>query len=751
MARSVTITVDVNSRGAVQGVRQVEGGMARLDRSAQQAGRGAQRMQRSFDIAIGFIAAQIVTRLIPAMRNAVSTLFEMGTSAQETGNRFNVVFGDMSSEVDDFVRSIANMAGATNNEMRGMVATVGDLFDGMGFLKEETAELSTEVVSFSADLASFMNIPVERAIDATTGAILGQRRQLRDLGVMIRETDVEQRALASSAATTAEELTQQERAMATLELAFERAPAAMGDLERTQEDTMNRMRRLSAEAREQAEVFAQLLLPTFDSLLDSYELITDGSDDVAASLSERLADGVLEASFVLQEMLATLRRLGDEVSIISQQFDSFAGNAGGSWLQDIGAFWQEHLSLLSVVERVTEATLSLEEAWVSAARQFSSGLGMDTSDLDDRAAALQGIRNEIEANAALTEMAADERRQQQEERRGQFEEERQRLREQRQERMSEIEQTREAIRQRRLGVEEVATAEEDAQQRGRRALEEFSTALQRRRDAFRDTIAAATESGNAITAMLHGQGTAMDRLIDRIQEVRRMEDFYQSLLRDASSFNSALMETERVVSQGLNQSVEDVRNAIQIMNAQFEQATGQERRDEIQATIIKLREMMDAMAGEEEKEKADDLNSSFNALTSEAQRFSDTLVGGMLRGQSAADSLSNTLDSVLSQLASSAFSSLLSMAFGGPAVGILGGLFGGGRRFGGSVQGGRLYETHGLGPREFFIPQVSGDVVTAGQMQGGSQRIDVRVSGTLRGDMGELVAEIDEQRTINGL
>jgi len=719
MARSVTITVDVNSRGAVQGVRQVEGGMARLDRSAQQAGRGAQRMQRSFDIAIGFIAAQIITRLIPAMRNAVSTLFEMGTSAQETGNRFNVVFGDMSGEVDDFVRSIANMAGATNNEMRGMVATVGDLFDGMGFLKEETAELSTEVVSFSADLASFMNIPVERAIDATTGAILGQRRQLRDLGVMIRETDVEQRALANSAASTAEELTQQERAMATLELAFERAPAAMGDLERTQEDTMNRMRRLSAEAREQAEVFAQLLLPTFDSLLDSYELITEGSDDVAASLSERLADGVLEASFVLQEMLATLRRLGDEVSIISQQFDSFAGNAGGSWLQDVGAFWQEHLSLLSVVERVTEATLSLEEAWVSAARQFSGGLGMDTSDLDDRAAALQGIRNEIEANAALTEMAADERRQQQEERRGQFEEERQRLREQRQERMSEIEQTREAIRARR----EASSAESEVNAARQESMARVSSAIKEVRD---DAL--------ELERILMRGFMPDDANIDL------------GFLETAEGFIAATGLIENSIRQGVNQPLRQVRESLILLDAQLQVAVGQEQRARLIALREELTGVRDTMLQVEESS-----GQSFNALTSEAQRFSDTLVGGMLRGQSAAESLSNTLDTVLSQLASSAFSSLLSMAFGGPAVGILGGLFGGGRRFGGSVQGGRLYETHGLGQREFFIPQVSGDVVTAGQMQGGSQRIDVRVSGTLRGDMGELVAEIDEQRTINGL
>jgi hypothetical protein len=54
-----------------------------------------------------------------------------------------------------------------------------------------------------------------------------------------------------------------------------------------------------------------------------------------------------------------------------------------------------------------------------------------------------------------------------------------------------------------------------------------------------------------------------------------------------------------------------------------------------------------------------------------------------------------------------------------------------GRRSGGPVEGGRLYETHGLGTREFFVPRADGAIATGPQLrratEDGSSRQTVRV------------------------
>jgi hypothetical protein len=62
-----------------------------------------------------------------------------------------------------------------------------------------------------------------------------------------------------------------------------------------------------------------------------------------------------------------------------------------------------------------------------------------------------------------------------------------------------------------------------------------------------------------------------------------------------------------------------------------------------------------------------------------------------------------------------------------------------GRRRGGKVGAGELYETHGLGNREFFVPGVDGSIMTEGQMRSSSSRpkrtVEVVTENRLQGDI----------------
>jgi hypothetical protein len=86
-----------------------------------------------------------------------------------------------------------------------------------------------------------------------------------------------------------------------------------------------------------------------------------------------------------------------------------------------------------------------------------------------------------------------------------------------------------------------------------------------------------------------------------------------------------------------------------------------------------------------------------------------------------------------------------------------------GRRRGGPVTAGRLYETHGLGQREYFLPERNGAIVTADHMRAmdrsrGGQRVDVRTDSNvnidvsepdlfeLRAQLNELENEVDQLR-----
>jgi hypothetical protein len=142
----------------------------------------------------------------------------------------------------------------------------------MGFAQQASADFAQQVVQLSGDLGSFNNIPTAEVAAAIQSALTGEREQLKRLGIVIRETDVQQRAMIETGKTSAKALTDQEKATATLALISERAGVAVGDLERTQDSAANRAKRIGAAFRDVKEQLSVAFLPIItDNVLPALE------------------------------------------------------------------------------------------------------------------------------------------------------------------------------------------------------------------------------------------------------------------------------------------------------------------------------------------------------------------------------------------------------------------------------------------------------------------------------------------------
>lgn len=211
-------------------------------------------------------------------------LFEWGAQARETANRFRTVFGPAVGEVNQFLDEFATKAGLARVEAEDLAASAGGLAQGFGFTKEEAADLSQRILKLGGDIASFQQIPTERAIQAITTAMAGEREALKRLDILIRQQSVNQRALAMTGKETTEALTQQEEALATLELIYERAGVQVGDLNRTQDSAANRAKQLGAQWRNLRNAVGEAMIPTFRELLNVTREQTGEFD----TLSERI-------------------------------------------------------------------------------------------------------------------------------------------------------------------------------------------------------------------------------------------------------------------------------------------------------------------------------------------------------------------------------------------------------------------------------------------------------------------------------
>lgn len=315
----ITITLQLDDQGAVSGIRSVNDEVETL---GTEGASQAQSFGDTMSVALGNLAADAAMQLAERMGQLISqgyNLVQQGADIRETQSKFNTVFQDSSETVQQFIRDRAQMMGLTERQAQELLASAGAQAQAMGFAREESAKFSEEVSRLAGDLASFNNADPQQAFQAITSALNGERERLKQFDIQIKESMVQTRALAMTSKENADALTQQEKALASLKLMYEKAGPAVGDLERTSESAANTGRQAAAAWGDVRDEFAKRLLPVASDL--NQELLE-------LAESEDVMETVRTAAEELAEQLTTAIELGSGfVQVFAENSDEVKAGA----------------------------------------------------------------------------------------------------------------------------------------------------------------------------------------------------------------------------------------------------------------------------------------------------------------------------------------------------------------------------------------------------------------------------------------
>jgi hypothetical protein len=249
-----------------------------------------------------FIGAQQIIRLAQESLKAA-------VAAEEAASAFNTTFGPATQRVSRFVDEFANKAGFARHELQQMLAITGNVVQGIGATEDEAAALAEQMAILAGDVASFSNAQggAQAVMAALQSAINGEREALKTYGLALAETEVTEKALQMTQKGSVDQLTRLDTALATIELAYEKAGKAVGDLDRTQDSAANALRRTTALWHEAQVEIGQALLPTLQALLP-----------ILIQLAPTVGS-VLAAAFGI---------LGDVVSLLAPPLQLFADILG---------------------------------------------------------------------------------------------------------------------------------------------------------------------------------------------------------------------------------------------------------------------------------------------------------------------------------------------------------------------------------------------------------------------------------------
>jgi hypothetical protein len=121
-------------------------------------------------------------------------LLEEFDTLEKLDRKVRIVFGDSENVVRDWAEAISGNVGLGVQDILVASAAIQDLLVPKGFDRGVAADITTMVYERGAALAEFSGVEAVEGIDAVTAALLGQRKQLKGLGVDITAKEVKDRA-----------------------------------------------------------------------------------------------------------------------------------------------------------------------------------------------------------------------------------------------------------------------------------------------------------------------------------------------------------------------------------------------------------------------------------------------------------------------------------------------------------------------------------------------------------------------------
>lgn len=289
--------VDADTGRVVVSVKEIKNEVSDLGPAGQQAGRQASAgMDQIKDstVAAGN-AVQTATRLVVAFAGAFTVreliqfnqqVLRLAIDAQETANKFDVVFRGSIEETRAELRLLTNTIPLTLTEMQGLSAGVQDLLVPLGLARNEAAGLSVQAVELAGDLASFNNSEADEALNAIKSSLVGSSEPMRSFGVDTRETRLQTIALNQGLIKQGEELSGAARAHAVFAAIVADSSDAIGDAERTVNSAANGLRFIQQDIRETGEAIGNEMLPQFEGLIATTQQFTSGLSDNAEEIVE---------------------------------------------------------------------------------------------------------------------------------------------------------------------------------------------------------------------------------------------------------------------------------------------------------------------------------------------------------------------------------------------------------------------------------------------------------------------------------
>ena len=307
---------------------------------------------------------------IAAFTKFTKDCIEVGSNVTEVQNVVDTAFKDLSGQADQWASNAMTNFGLSELSAKKYMGVFGQMSNAMGITGQAALDMAEDVTGLTGDVASFYNLSTDEAYTKLKSIWTGETETLKDLGVVMTQTNLDQYALNNGFCKTTAKMTEQEKVMLRYQYVTSALSNATGDFVKTQDSWANQTRILTLR-------FQQLKASLGKGFIALFTPILRGFNNLLAGL-QKVADGF--ASFVQMltgaDVSTSMGSISSDIAGIGDDASSAADNVGdiGSAAKKTAKDIEKSLAGFDQINKLTEPTDDSSDSSGSTGGT-SSGIG----------------------------------------------------------------------------------------------------------------------------------------------------------------------------------------------------------------------------------------------------------------------------------------------------------------------------------------------------------------------------------------
>lgn len=273
-----------------------------------------------------------------------SACLDLGSDLAEVQNVVDVTFSKMNEQVNNFAQNAVFQFGLSETMAKQYTGTFGAMAKAFGFVESEAYAMSTTLTGLAGDVASFYNITQGEAYTKLKSVFTGETESLKDLGVVMTQTALDQFALANGYGKTTAKMTEQEKVALRYAFVQQQLSLAQGDFARTSDSWANQVRILKLQ---------------FDSL--------------RASLGQGFIAALTPVIKVINTIMGKLVQLANVFSAFMKRLFGVKSDSSSG----IGAVASDVSSATNAMDNLSNSTSGVGSAAKKVAKEIKGLMGID--------------------------------------------------------------------------------------------------------------------------------------------------------------------------------------------------------------------------------------------------------------------------------------------------------------------------------------------------------------------------------------